>query len=174
MREHARQNHPDPMPAQVGIAAVAAETGLSHELVARLREHLTGIDGKPLECEDLGSYAAYGAEHLGEGGLRLYLEMPADPDRPATPAARWLVEQMVAEDEAWSKRRRGTWFDGRFWVAYRDACKRATPPFTHRSVAPHFDTLAGKRGISPTHLSRLIRRFGVMARVDGRIRLVYP
>jgi hypothetical protein len=166
-------SHPVPLPAQADIAAVVNETGLSHELVARLREHLTGIHEKPPDREDLGLYAAYGAEHLGEGGLRLYLEMPADPDRPATPAARWLVEQMAAEDQAWSKRRPGTWFDGKFWVAYLDACKRATPPFTSRSVAPHFDTIAGKRGISPDYLRRLIRRFGVLAKVDGRIRVVY-
>ena len=29
-------------------------------------------------------------------------------------------------------------------------------------------------GYHPDHLRRLIRRFGVMARVDGRIRVVYP
>ena len=167
-------SHPVPLSARADIAAVANETGLSREVVARLRKHLTGTDGKPPDREDLGSYAVFGAEHLGEGGLRLYLELPADPDHPATAAARWLLEQWAAEDAAWSKRRRGTWFDGRFWVAYLDACKRTTPPYTPLSVAPHFDTLHGRRGISPNHLRRLMRRFGVMARVDGRIRVVYP
>ena len=144
------RNHPDPLPAQADIAAVVAETDLSHELVERIHERQIEIHGKPPSREDLRAYAAYGAEHLGEGGLRRYLEMPADPDHPVTPSALQLLEDLAAEDEAWRKRRRGTWMAGGFWVAYLDACKRGTPPFTPRSVAPHFDTLAGKRGITPT------------------------
>jgi hypothetical protein len=152
---------------------VAAESDLSREVAERIEEHLIEIHEKPPSREDLRAYAAYGGEHLGEGGLRLYLEMPADPDHPVTPSALQLFEDMAAEDEAWRKRRRGTWMAGGFWVAYLDACERGTPPFTPRSVAPYFDTLAGKRGIDPDHLRKLVRRFGVLARVDGRITVVY-
>jgi hypothetical protein len=166
-------SHPVPLPARTDIATVAAECDLSLEVVERLYEHLRKLDGEPPAREDLREYVAYGAEHLGEGGLRLALFMPADPDHPATPAALRLLEEKAAEAEAWRKRPRA-WMAGGFWVAYLDACKRATPPITPRSVAPHFDTLHGKRGVHPDHLRRLIRRFGVLAKVDGRIKVVYP
>jgi hypothetical protein len=168
------QNHPDLPVVQADIDAVVAETGLSQKLVRRIHEHLVEISMEPPTSEDLRHYAGYGAEHLGEGGFRHYLEMPADPDHPPSPEALRLLEEWATEAEAWRKHRRGTWMAGGFWMAYLEACKRATPPFTPRSVAPHFDSLAGKRGIHPDHLRRLIRRFGIMARVDGRITVVYP
>jgi hypothetical protein len=161
------RNHPDPLPAQADIAAVVAETGLSLELVTRIHEHLTEIQEKPPTYEDLEVYAAYGAEHLGEGGIRHYLEMSADPDHPATPEALRLLEQWAAEAEAWSKPPR-TWTGSAFALRYVDACIRTTPPYTPRSVAPDFIALDRTHGISPDHLRRLIRRFGLPRRVEHR------
>ena len=128
-----------------------AETGLSHELVARIHERLVEVRGKSPTREDLRRYAAYGAEHLGEGGFRLYLGMPADPDHPATP------EALRHCSRSWRRRRRRGGTGGRRGPGRRASSGSATstpaccttPPYTPRSIAPHFVTLAGKRGIRP-------------------------
>ena len=156
-------SHPVPLSARADIAAVANETGLSRELVTRIFEHLVEIQEEPPTYEDLESYAVYGAEHLGEGGLRLYLEMPDDPDHPATPEALRYLEELAAKAEARRKwRRPTTWTKGEFQLRYFDACICTTPPYKPRSVAPFFVTLAGKHGVDPDHLRRLVRRFGVL------------
>jgi len=133
-------NHPDPLLDQADIAVVVAKTGLSHELVTRIHEHLVEIQEEPPTYEDLEGYAACGAEHLGEGGFRHYLEMPADPDHPATPEALRLLEEWAAKAEAWQKRPT-TWTKGDFQLRYVSARILATPPYTPRSVAPHFIAL---------------------------------
>jgi hypothetical protein len=151
------------------VAAVAAETGLSHELVTRIHERLVRVRGKSPTREDLGRYAAYGAERLGEGGFRLYLGMPADPAHLVTPSALALLEVVAAKAEVWRRwRRPRTWTKGEFRLRYIDASLLTTPPYTPRRVAPHFVTLAGKRGIDLDHLRSLIRRFGVPHRIDWR------
>jgi hypothetical protein len=62
-------------------------------------------------------------------------------------------------------RRRGPgrpgWTAELFWTRYREACERAEPPHSFRSVAPHFDTLDGHQGIDPDHLRKLARRYGL-------------
>lgn len=161
------QHHPISLSAQADITAVAAETGLSDELVTRIHEHLTEIQVKPPTYEDLEVYASYGAEHLGEGGIRHYLEMPADPDHPATPEALRLLEEWAAEAEALAKPPRA-WTRLAFVLRYVDACMRSTPPHTPRSVAPYFVALDRTHGISPDHLRRLVRRFGLPLRLEGR------
>jgi len=162
-------SHPDSLPAEDDIAAVVAETGLSRAVVARLHERLIEVHGKAPTRRDLRHYAAYGAEHLGEGGFRLYFEMPADPDHPASPEALRNLEELAAKAEAWRNwRPPRTWTKGAFQLRYFDACICTTPPYTPRSVAPYFVTLAGKRGIDPDHLRRLVRRFGVLRYKDGR------
>jgi hypothetical protein len=160
-------NHHDPLLAQADIAAVAAESDLSREVAERIQEHLIEIHEKPPSREDLRAYAAYGAEHLGEGGFRHYLEMPADPDHPATPEALRLLEEWAAKAEAWQKRPT-TWTKGDFQLRYVSARILATPPYTPRSVAPNLIALDRTHGISPDHLRRLIRRFSLPRRMDGR------
>jgi hypothetical protein len=88
-------NHPDPLLDQADIAAVARETGLSREVVARIHAHLTELQGGPPTRGQLLRYAAHVGESLGEGGLRLYFKMPADPARPATPREVQLVEEIA-------------------------------------------------------------------------------
>ena len=105
-------SHPDSLPAEDDIAAVVAETGLSRAVVARLRERLIEVHGKAPTRRDLRHYAAYGAEHLGEGGFRLYLRMPADPDHPVKPGALALLEVVAAKAETWP-----TWRRPRCWPA---------------------------------------------------------
>lgn len=55
---------------------------------------------------------------------------------------------------------RPPWTAEQFWARYRDACARATPPYTHSSVAPEFELLDGTRGTDPEYLRKLVRKHG--------------
>ena len=57
------------------------------------------MNGEAPTREGLLEYAAHVGGSLGEGGLRLYFRMPADPARPATPREVRRLEEM-AEAEA--------------------------------------------------------------------------
>lgn len=54
---------------------------------------------------------------------------------------------------------RPPWTAEKFWANYRDACARATRPYTYVSIAPHFETLDGTRGTDPEYVRKLVRRF---------------
>jgi len=56
---------------------------------------------------------------------------------------------------------RPPWTAKKFWARYRDACARATPPYTYPSVAPHFEILDGTRGTTPDYLRKLVRAHGL-------------
>lgn len=56
---------------------------------------------------------------------------------------------------------RPPWTAEKFWARYRDACTRATPPYTYASVAPDFETLDGTRGTEPDYLRKLVRKHGL-------------
>lgn len=56
---------------------------------------------------------------------------------------------------------RPPWTAEKFWARYRDACARATPPYTYASVAPHFETLDRTRGTEPDYLRKLVRKHGL-------------
>jgi hypothetical protein len=53
------------------------------------------------------------------------------------------------------------WTRELFQTRYREALGRATPPFTYRAVAMHFDMLDGTRGTDPDYLRKLVRRHGL-------------
>jgi hypothetical protein len=152
-------NHPDPLLEHADIAAVAAESGLSREVIERVHAHLTDLQGEPPTRGQLRAYVTDVGGSLGEGGLRLYFGMQSDPAHPTTPRVVRLVEAM-ADEVVVRRRGRPAWTAGEFHARYLDACGRATPPFTPRSIAPHFDILDGNRGTDPDYLRKLIRRFG--------------
>jgi hypothetical protein len=56
---------------------------------------------------------------------------------------------------------RPPWTAEKFWARYREACARATPPYTYPSVAPHFEVLDGTRGTDPEYLRKLVRKHGL-------------
>ena len=100
VRGTAMLNYPDPLVDQADIAAVANETDLSRAVVKRVHGHLTKIQGDPPTRGQLLVYAAYVSDSLGEGGLRLYFKMPADPRRPATPRELWRLEEILEAEAA--------------------------------------------------------------------------
>jgi hypothetical protein len=160
-------SHPVPLSAQADITAVAAKTGFSAEVVERIYHHLGDVDGEPPERSRLQAYTAHVGGGLGEGGLRIHFGLPPDPARPADPLTAQLLERMAAREE--DERKQPTdWTKARFQLRYIDACMHTTPPFMPHSIAPHFVTLAGKRGVSPDHLRSLVRRFGVPRKFDWR------
>ena len=59
------------------------------------------------------------------------------------------------------RRGRPAWTQELFWTRYRDARDLARPPYTNKSIAPHFELLDGTRGADPDHVRRLVRRFGL-------------
>ena len=95
--------------------------------------------------------------------LRAMLWLP--PKTGARDDARATADPPDAADRDRTRavRRGGRpgWTAERFRARYREACERADPPHTYRSVAPNFDTLDGHRGIDPDHLRKLARRFGL-------------
>ena len=159
-------NHPDPLPAQADIAVVAAETGLSLELVERIHEHLVEIHEEPPDARGSRACTPRTAPSISaKGDSASTSRCPPTPTiRPRLSALR-LLEKWAAEAEAWRKRRRPrTWTKGEFQLRYVDACRAMRRRRTRRARSrPHFVTLAGKQGIDPDHLRRLIRRFGVLA-----------
>jgi hypothetical protein len=53
------------------------------------------------------------------------------------------------------------WTRELFQTRYREARGRATPPFTYRAVAMHFEALDGTRGTEPDYLRKLVRKHGL-------------
>lgn len=51
------------------------------------------------------------------------------------------------------------WTAELFWTRYQQARGRATPPYTYRAIAPHFETLDGTRGTEPEYVRKLVRRY---------------
>lgn len=71
---------------------------------------------------------------------------------------------MEAEAELTRIRRRPGrpgWTHELFRTRYQEALGRATPPFTYRAVAVHFDMLDGTRGTDPDYLRKLVSKHGL-------------
>lgn len=52
------------------------------------------------------------------------------------------------------------WTSDLFSTRYQAALDRATPPYTHRSIADQFEMLDGTVGADPDHLRKLLKRYG--------------
>ena len=52
------------------------------------------------------------------------------------------------------------WTSELFSTRYQAALDRATPPYTHQSIADQFEMLDGSVGPDPDHLRKLLKRYG--------------
>lgn len=52
------------------------------------------------------------------------------------------------------------WTRDLFSTRYQAALDRATPPYTHQSIADQFEMLDGSIGADPDHLRKLLKRYG--------------
>lgn len=171
--------HPDPLMMLADIARVASERPeLGEELVQALYQHLVLIEGRQPSLDELREYVDR-LSSLDERALRQRLGLLARrkrgqvaastpehhrPSEPATVLAdgRDGFELQRAERRRHSRRPgRPGWTDELFWARYQEALDRATPPYTYRSIAPHFETLDGTRDTDPEYLRKLVRRHGL-------------
>jgi len=171
--------HPDPLIMSADIARVASERPeLGEELVQALYQHLVLIEGRQPAVDELRDYVDR-LSSLDEHALRQRLGLAArrarrrrarskpGSGRPGEPenAVMVLHDDDLPTEPA---HRRGAprgpgrpgWTDELFWSRYQKALDRATPPFTYRSIAPHFETLDGTRGSDPEYVRKLVRRHG--------------
>lgn len=170
--------NPDPLIMSADVARVAAERPqLGGELVQALYQHLVFIEVRQPTIDEFRSYVDR-VSSLDERALRQRLGLVTRRKRgQAAPRARGhgLVTEpataVIASHEdvkpQGARRRpsrgpgRPGWTDELFWARYQEALDRATPPYTYRSIAPHFETLDGTRDTDPEYLRKLVRRHGL-------------
>ena len=147
-------SNPDPLIMSADIARVAAERSEhDEELIQALYQHLVLIEGRQ--------------PTIGE--LRQYVDRVSSLDQDKLRQRLGLAARRRRRDRVQSGPRRRTvrgpgrpgWTDELFWSRYEQAMERAAPPFTYRSIAPHFETLDGTRGTDPEYVRKLVRRHGL-------------
>lgn len=171
-------SHPDPLIMSADIARMASERPeLGEELTRALYQHLALIEGRQPTIDELRDYVER-VSSLDESALRQRLGLvsprrrgprpPAKPDggRPAQPGSAVMTSregiQPTRADRRTARRPgRPGWTDELFWMRYQEALDRATPPYTYRSIAPHFETLDGTRGTDPEYVRKLVGRHGL-------------
>jgi hypothetical protein len=172
-------SNPDPLLMSADIARMASERpDLDEELVQAIYQHLVLIESRQPTIDELRAYVDR-VSSLDQDKLRQRLGLGARPRRgpraPAKPGGGRPMEPgtaaMTTRDEIQPTRpdRRRTargpgrpgWTDELFWMRYQEALDRATPPYTYRSIAPHFETLDGTRGTDPEYVRKLVGRHGV-------------
>jgi hypothetical protein len=156
----------DPLLMRADIARVGAERpDLDHTIVRGLYEHFLDVQGRQPDLDEFRDYVDRITSSIEWLDLRELLD-PHEPtveERAAYEEAAFHSDRVVnAVTVAPGPRRPGRpgWTADLFWARYGDACARADPPCTYRSVARHFESLDGGRGIDPDHLRKLARRFG--------------
>jgi hypothetical protein len=87
--------------------------------------------------------------------------LPAAVVAPVAPTSAELDPEGMGYRPARGRPGRPPWTAEKFWARYRDARARATPPYTYRAIAPHFQTLDDTRGTDPEYVRKLVRRFGL-------------
>ena len=171
--------HPDPLIMSADIARVASERPeLGGELVQALYQHLVLIEGRQPAIDELREDVDR-LSSLDEHALRQRLGLvarrkrgtgaSASPKhrRATEPATGMITARDVVEPQRTRRRSPGRgpgrpgWTDELFWARYQEALDRATPPYTYRSIAPHFETLDGTRDTDPEYLRKLVRRHGL-------------
>lgn len=171
--------HPDPLIMSADIARMASERPeFDGELVQALYQHLVLIEGRQPALDELRDYVER-VSSLDQDTLRQRLGLVARRRRGArAPAMRGRGRptelgkaEMATRDEiepTRADRRRAArgpgrpgWTDELFWTRYQQALDRATPPYTYRSIAPHFETLDGTRGTDPEYVRKLVARHGL-------------
>ncbi len=171
--------HPDPLIMSADIARVASERPeLGAELVQALYQHLVLIEGRQPAIDELREYVDR-LSSLDEHALRQRLGLaarrqrgpraPAKPGRgrPTEPGKPVFATSDEIEPTRADRRRaargpgRPGWTAELFWTRYQEALDRATPPYTYRSIAPHFETLDGTRGTDPEYVRKLVGRHGL-------------
>ncbi len=158
--------------AMVEADEVASSQGLHDETfaVALLNGGVTFLDHKGLAGERplVSRRAVLGLREAGlfvvvsetRHLLRVYLA-PDARQRLAEHASP-TAEPRRADSQRGARRPgRPGWTDELFRVRYQEAIGRATPPYTDRAVAPHFDMLDGARGTEPDYLRKLVRKHGL-------------
>ncbi len=166
-------SHPDPLIMSADIARMATERPeLGEELTRALYQHLVLIEGRQPTIDELRDYVERLSsldervlrERLGLAGRRRRgLRALAKPrqDGSASPVKDEIrLTRPGREGTARGPGRPG-WTDGLFWSRYQQAMDRAAPPFTYRSIAPHFEALDGTRGTDPEYIRKLVRRHGL-------------
>ena len=150
--------HPDPLIMSADIARVASERPeLGEELIRALYQHLVLIEGRQPSIDELRGYVDR-VSSLDESALRQRLGLVA-PRRRGSRASATLGRghpTVAARGPG-----RPGWTDELFWARYQEARDRTTPPYTNRSIAPHFETLDGTRGTDPEYLRKLLGRHGM-------------
>lgn len=171
--------HPDPLIMSADIVRVASERPeLGEELVQALYQHLVLIEARQPTIDELRDYVDR-LSSLDEHALRQRLGLTARRRRgsrgPAKPGHHHSAEPgtpaVATRDEIQATRSGGRraargpgrpgWTDELFWSRYQQALDRATPPYTYRAIAPHFETLDGTRDTDPEYLRKLVRRHGL-------------
>lgn len=172
--------HPDPLIMSADIARMASERPeLDEELIQALYQHLVLIEGRQPTIDELRQYVDR-VSSLDQHNLRRRLGLAARRKRghrvPSEPRRTRQAEsgmmaiatddqeiQLEGADRRRAVRKPGRpgWTDELFWSRYAQAMQRAAPPFTYRSIAPHFETLDGTRGTDPEYVRKLVRRHGL-------------
>jgi hypothetical protein len=149
------------------IALLEAERpDLDVVLIAAIYHHLLGIEERQPTLDEFRVYVDR-VSCLGEEALRQELEVVeigrdwarVAADRPAAADGTRSAGTDTAPLDAPRLGRPG-WTVELFAARYQAAKARATPPYTYRSIAAHFEMLDGTVGADPDHLRKLVRRYG--------------
>lgn len=158
----------DPLLMLADIALLEAERpDLDVVLIAAIYHHLLGIEERQPTLDEFRVYVDR-VSCLGEEALRQELgvvEIGRDwiRGRPGGPASTADGTPSPGTDAApvdAPRLGRPGWTVELFAARYQAAKQRATPPYTYRSIAAHFEMLDGTAGADPDHLRKLVRRYG--------------
>jgi hypothetical protein len=156
----------DPLLMLADIALLEAERpDLDVVLIAAIYHHLLAIEERQPTLDEFRAYVDR-VSCLGEEALRQELEVvdigrgwtrvrPGRPAADGTPRPRTDAAPLDAP-----RLGRPGWTVELFATRYQAAKARATPPYTYRSIAAHFEMLDGTVGADPDHLRKLVRRYG--------------
>lgn len=161
------------------IARVASERPeLGEELVQAVYQHLVLIEGRQPAIDELREYVER-LSSLDEHALRRRLGLVArrkrgpraptkasrgrstEPERASVATGQTFEPTHADPRRAARGPGRPGWTDELFRARYLEALDRATPPYTYRSIAPHFETLDGTRGTDPEYVRKLVGRHGL-------------
>ena len=159
-----RAGRPDDLFSQIDIKgpdAVVQRPGQKNQLISKIRMRRlrdlglfyvlsTGSTGFTF---DLADDVRDRLEQMRVAVGRLFATQPSD--------AGMGVEAEAGLTRIRRQRGRPGWTAELFWARYREARGRATPPYTYRAVAMHFEILDGTRGTDPEYLRKLVRRYGL-------------
>ena len=145
------------------LAALDEQPDRDYDIVEGLYGYFVAVRGRQPEPDEFRAYVHHISSSF-EWRDPWELFSPHSPLTEEEKAARLgrVAPGMAAGTAAPPRFRPGRpgWTPELFWARYDEACERAAPPHTYRSVAQHFVALDGAQGTSPEYLRKLVRRFG--------------